>query len=75
MHAQVVSINVSSDRQCFEGVDEELINFFFELLEDFEPKGEVLSHGTALVISSEHDDALRVVELAAVSMIRLTFKQ
>lgn len=65
MHAKIVSVNIRSDRQCFEGVDKELINFFFELLEHFEPEGEVLSHGTALVISSEHDNALRVVDLAA----------
>ena len=75
MHTQVVSVYVRSDWQCFEGVDKELVNFFFELLEDFEPESEVLSHRTALVISSEHDDALGVVELIAVSRIWLTFKQ
>lgn len=63
MHAEVVSIDVSSNRKSFEAVDEEFVDRFIELLKDFSSEGEVFRHGAAFVVTSEHDDALWIVQL------------
>ena len=55
MHAKVITVDVSSDRHRFEALDEEVVDvLIMELLKDFRPEGEVLCHGTRLVVSSEH---------------------
>ena len=63
MHAEVVSIDVSSNWKSFEAVDEEFVDRFIELLKHFSSESEVLRHGAAFVVTSEHDYTLWVVQL------------
>ena len=66
MHAKVVAIDIGCDGHGFEQADEQLVDLLIvELLQDLRPEREVFSHGTRLVIASEHDDVARVVELEA----------
>ena len=66
MHAKVVAIDIGCDGHGLEQADEELVDLLIvELLQDLRPEREVLSHGTRLVVASEHDDVAWVVELEA----------
>lgn len=67
MHAQVVAVDVSSNRHSLEAFNEQLVNLFFsELGQDLLTEREVLCHGTTFVIPSQHDNLFREVDLEAV---------
>ena len=66
MHAKVVTIDISGDGHGLEALDEQLVDLFVvELLEDLGAEGEMLSHGSRLVIASKHDNVTWVVQLEA----------
>ena len=66
MHAEIVTVDIGGDWHSFKASNEELVDLLIvELLQDLRSEREVLSHGTRLVVASEHDDVARVVELEA----------
>ena len=66
MHAKIVTVDISCDWHCLEALNEQLIDLLIvELLEDLRSEGEMLSHRTRLVVTAEHDDLARVVQLEA----------
>ena len=66
MHAKVVTIDISGDGHGLEALDEQLVDLFVvELLKDLGAEGEMLSHGSRLVIASKHDNVTWVVQLEA----------
>ena len=64
VHAQVVSVHIGSNRKGFEALNEEFVNLFvFKLLEYLGAEREVLSHGPTLVVSTQHDHRLWILDL------------
>ena len=68
MHAEVVSVDIGCQGHGLKGVNKQFVEFFVtEFMKDFSSKCEMLSHGAAFVISTQHDDIFRVVNLQKVS--------
>ena len=64
MHAEIVSIDISSDWHGLETLNELLIDLLlFVLLEDLLSESEMLCHGAALVVTTQHDNGVGVVNL------------
>lgn len=64
MHAKIITVDIGSNGHGFEETNEQLVNLLIvELLQDLRAESEVLSHGARLVISTQHDNVTRVVEL------------
>jgi len=64
MHAKIVAIDISSNGHGFKCVDKHFVDLFvLKLLENFLAEREMLSHGSAFVVASEHDNCFGVVEL------------
>ena len=68
MHAEIVGIDVTSDWQTLKGIDESFVNtlVIVVLIHDLLSEGEVLSHGSALVVSSQHRDVFWVCDFERV---------
>lgn len=66
MHAKVVSIDIGGDGHGFEAADESLVDVLIvEFLKDLRSEREVLCHSSGLVVTSEHNDVLGVVQFEA----------
>ena len=66
MHAKIVSVDIGRDWHGLEAADESLVDVLIvELLKDLRSEREVLCHSSGLVVTSEHNDVLGVVQLHA----------
>jgi hypothetical protein len=67
VHAEVLVVHDAGDGHGVEALHEDLVGLLVERVDDLLPEGEVLRHVAALVVASQHDHALRVVDLDGVS--------
>lgn len=67
MHTQVVSVHVCREGHGLKAIDEQFVHVLgTELLKDFGAESEMFSHGSALVVSPQHNHLLRELDFHCV---------